>query len=196
MNKKRNFTLLETIISLLILSIILTFLMHFFVSLNKVEKKIEIQKIREFEKSHLNSRLNFIFSQTKEIYLEKKDDITYLNVTFDNAIDIDQNFSKYVFAKIYLKDKKLLMDIYSLNKKIKEKREEILFENVEKINFSFLPKEVFTDGLKKNGNVFLDSWPKENNSLPYSIVITINEIKFAFFIPRQDVSIPLEKNRK
>jgi len=203
--KKRFFTLIEVIVSLSLITIILTFLFGYFSKITKVEQDIEDLKKIVYKQNHLHIRLNNIFANlyAKEFdenvfytKFEKNKKNLSLIINFDNGIDPDPNFSEIVKAEIFI-DKKndLILEIWPNDKKIKTTRKELLFSNVNKLEYKFLScsdlqmkksvLEQITDSV-----FWYDSWPKEKKSLPSVIYVKLNNnLDFAFFLPSQNVKI-------
>ena len=144
--KKRFFSLVEIVISLSLIAIILFFLFNHFVFITKYENKIQSIKKQSFKQAYLHSKLAYIFNQLSIenpiFYLEKEknNNLYSLNFFFDNGIDISPNFSHFLFGKIYVnKKKELILETLSDDKK--NKREEILFNNITDLTYQFYFKE-------------------------------------------------------
>jgi hypothetical protein len=196
--KKNNLTLLEVIISLFLIGLILTFLFGFFAKIMKIEKNIEQKKEKIFETNHFHSKLNYILSN---IYLgnfidqssfytkydSNKNIILFIN--FDNKVDIDPSYSLDVQAKIFIDDnKELCLQIFSKENE-NESRKEILYKNVEKLEYKFLankdPKveKYISENISENINWY-NYWPKKAQHIPVCVYIKINNLlDFAFFLP-------------
>ncbi|MBN2479018.1 MAG: hypothetical protein JXA94_02195, partial [Parachlamydiales bacterium] len=170
-----------------------TFLLIYFININKIEKKVEISKKEIFEKNHLHVRLGYIFSEIKPnnlknaFYLEEEKNKKALFVIFDNKVDPDPNFSGYMQGKIFINDKNdLMLKISSLEDENIKPREEILYKNVKKLEYRFLAisdnklKTYLKEDVTKNLSWY-NFWPEDKKSLPSSICIKVNDADFAFF---------------
>ncbi|NGX63190.1 MAG: hypothetical protein KR126chlam6_00597 [Candidatus Anoxychlamydiales bacterium] len=202
--KKKHLTLLEVIISLFLIGIILTFLFGFFAKIMKVEKNIEVKKEKIFETNHLHARLNYIFSN---IYLgnfidespfytkydSNKNVILFIN--FDNKVDIDPNYSLDVRATLFIDDdKNLCLKLFSKGNE-NETREEIIFKNVNKLEYKFLANKDLKiekyrlEKISENINWY-KYWSKKAENVPSCVYIKINDsLDFAFFLPSHHVKM-------
>jgi len=195
--KKHNFTLLEVMISLFLITIIITFLFGFFSKIMKLEKNIEEKRAKILAINNTQIRLAQVFSNIYQgnfinkspLYTKNNKNSTnpILHIKYDNKIDSEANFSLVVSAIIYVdKNKNLCLKTFSRDKKQKPSRKEILLKNVRKIEYSFLSK--VNKKLKKHEfreNIYwYNSWPKKATFLPFAIKIKINNnLDFAFFLP-------------
>jgi type II secretory pathway component PulJ len=203
--RKNNFTLLEIVIALFLISIIMTYLFGFFTKVLKIETDIEKKKEQIFERNNLHIKLNYIFSHVAQKGMSKLNSLyneenekKVVYIKFNNETDPDPKFSGYIKAKISLdKNNNLLLQTFSKDKN--EYREEILFKNVKNIKYQFLANG--NENLQKhtmqkvsNNIYWYNFWPKNANLLPSAIKIIINKkIEFAFFIPMQNVNMNKKK---
>lgn len=207
--KKNNFTLLEVIISLSLITIIITFLFGFFSKVMKIEKIIEKKKLEILAINQTQIKLTQVFSNVyqgdfinqKPFYTKDvknpKGPVLYLS--YDNKIDSDANFSLIVKAKLFIDNKKnLCLHSFSRDENEKKPREDILLKDVDKIEYNFLAKSDIK--LKKHKlNNFSEKicsynfWPKKAETLPFAIKIKIiknkDSLDFAFFLPGSHVKM-------
>lgn len=203
--KKRFFTLIEIIISLFLITIIITFLFGYFTKISKVELEIEKTKKIVYEKGNLHIRLNNIFAElySKEINqnpfyteFEKNTKNICLNINFNNGVDPDPNFSDILKAKIFVNEKKdLILEIFSNDKKNKIPRREILFKNVDNLEYKFLSNNDFQMKSYQIEQLsdswfWYNFWPEEKKGFPSVIYMKLNkDLDFAFFIPSHSAKI-------
>lgn len=203
--KKNNFTLLEIIISLFLITIIITFLFGFFSKIMKLEKNIEEKKTKILAINHAQIRLTQVFSNvyqgdfiTSSPFYTKNSQNTKaltLYIRYDNKIDSEANFSLVVSAKLFVdENKNLSLETYSRDEDEKP-RVEVLLKNVKKIEYNFLSnsdlklKKYKLDGISKN-IYWYKYWPKKAEFLPSAIKIKINNnLDFAFFLPARHVKM-------
>ncbi|NGX34532.1 MAG: hypothetical protein K1060chlam1_00885 [Candidatus Anoxychlamydiales bacterium] len=203
--KKNNFTLLEVMISLFLITIIITFLFGFFSKIMKLEKNIEEKKIKILAINHTQIRLTQVFSNVYQgDFINKSSFYTQnaknskrpiLHISYDNKIDSNPNFSLVVRAKLYIdRNKNLCLKTFSRDQD-QTPRKEILLKNVEKIEYNFLSNA--HQNLKRSKllevskNIYwYHSWPKKAGFLPSTIKIKINNhLDFAFFLPTIHVKL-------
>ncbi|NGX27991.1 MAG: hypothetical protein K940chlam1_00163 [Candidatus Anoxychlamydiales bacterium] len=201
--KKVNFTLIEVIVSLFLITIIMSFLFGYFSKITKVEKNIEDMKVIVFEKNHVHIRLNHIFSQIvsgidEPFNSEYENDSSNLslNFCFDNGVDPDPIFSSIQRGKVFVdKNNNLCLEIRPMDKKVDSKRLEILIKNVKNISYRFLDSknELLKNHIDESisDNIFwYNFWPKKVGSSPSVIYVEINNnLNFAFFLPAGNVKI-------
>lgn len=206
--KKNNFTLLEMIVSMFLISIIITCLFNFFSKMTKLEKTIEDKKTKIHEIHHAQIRLNQVFSNIYQgdfingssFYTKNKKDFKHLvlYISYDNKTDSDPNFSSTVKGSIYINEnKELCLETLSRDEH-QESRVEILLKNVKGIEYQFLAnsnsnlKKYKLKDISKNISWY-KIWPQKANILPSSIKIKIikndNSLDFAFFLPAQHVNM-------
>lgn len=178
---KKNFTLIELIVSLFLISTILFVLFKFFISISKVEISFEKSKKEIFFKNRMNVKLNTIFSKlsskTFKFYTENRS----LFFEYDRGIDPDPAFSAIISSSLFInKKKELILRIYSSdNKSLKD---EVLAKNIKDLSFEFI--------YKKNGKIKTKShWSKKKKELPSIIKIKLDKNIFAFFSPNMQSSI-------
>ncbi len=206
--KKNNFTLLEIIISLFLMSIIITFLFGSFSKIMKLEKNIEEKKEKILKINHLQIRLNQVFSNIYQgdfinqspFYTKRAKNFNglILYMSYDNKIDSDANFSSVLRAKLFIdENKNLCLQTFSRDKN-QAPRIEILLKNVKGIEYKFLAKNDSKLEKYKLQNVsknwaWYKSWSKKALFLPSSIKIKIikndGDLDFAFFLPAMHVKI-------
>ncbi|NGX48705.1 MAG: hypothetical protein K940chlam5_00295 [Candidatus Anoxychlamydiales bacterium] len=206
--KKKNFTLLEIIISLFLITIIITFLFGFFSKIMKLEKNIEEKKSKILAINHAQIRLTQVFSNvyqsdfiTKSPFYTKNSQNSkglVVYITYDNKIDSDPNFSLIVKAKLFVNDNnELRLETFSRDENQKS-RVETLLKGVKRIEYEFLSnsdsKLKKYKSKKSSKNIcWFNFWPKKIELLPSAIKIKIikNEysLDFAFFLPARHVKI-------
>ena len=203
--KKINFTLIEVIVSLFLITIIMSFLFGYFSKITKVEKNIEDIKVIVFEKNHAHIRLNHIFSQMvsdidEPFNSEYENDSSNLslNFCFDNGVDPDPIFSSIQRGKVFIdKDHNLCLEIRPKDKKVDLIRKETLIKNVKNISYRFLDSKnellknhIDTERSISNDIFWYNFWPKKAGSSPSVIYVEINNsLNFAFFLPAGNVKI-------
>jgi hypothetical protein len=202
--KKRYFTLIEVIVSLLLIGIIMTLFFGYFTKISKAEIEIDGLKKIVYQRGNFQVRLNNIFAQlySKDLNesafyteYEKNDKNLCFNISFDNGVDPDPNYSNIVKAKIYVdKTKDLILEIFSKDKKTKITRQEILFSKINSFECQFLSSadelKMKTYEIEKiSDNLFwYNFWPKERKSLPSAVLIKIDKnVNFAFFLPNAKI---------
>lgn len=203
--KKNNFTLLEIIISLFLITIIITFLFGFFSKIMKLEKNIEEKKSKILAINHAQIRLTQVFSNiyqgdfiTSSPFYTKNAQNTkglILYISYDNKIDSDANFSLVLKAKLFVNENKNLCLETTSRDENQKPRVEILLKNVKKIEYEFLSnsdlklKKYKLDRISKN-ICWYKFWPKKAEFLPSAIKIKINNnLDFAFFLPARHVKM-------
>jgi hypothetical protein len=190
MKIKKNFTLLEVIIALFLISIMLSFIFTFFSNLTKIEKNIEITKNEIYERNFLYIKLNNIFTNLKDQFFttDENKELTF-NFLYDAKVDLDPNFSSIINGKLYIDENdNLILESFSNDKK-DEKRKEILFKKVKTFEVKFLSNDSDTNYLKEkiSSNVnWYFFWPKEKKSIPSIIYLKINNQEYPFFISHID----------
>ncbi|NGX52272.1 MAG: hypothetical protein KR126chlam5_00568 [Candidatus Anoxychlamydiales bacterium] len=206
--KKNNFTLLEVIISLFLITIIITFLFGFFSKIMNLEKNIEEKKTKILAINHAQVRLTQVFSNvyqsafiTKSPFFTKNSQNSkglILYITYDNKIDSDPNFSLIVKAKLFVNDiNELCLETYSRDEN-QGPRTETLLKGVKRIKYKFLSNS--DSKLKKYKSkkslkniCWFNFWPKKAEILPSAIKIKITKneysLDFAFFLPVRHVNI-------
>lgn len=181
--KKRAITLIELFVALGLASIILSILFSYFVQTTRIDIKISSAKKEVLERQYLQTKLKQVFasisypadSKKNTMFLSSKN---YLYFFFDNQIDPDPDFSGKVMGKLAVnKEKKLILSIYSKNKK----RKETILNNVNQAKYDFLIKD-------SNKYLWKTSIPDED--LPYIIKISLNnDFTFAFFIDSEQTVV-------
>lgn len=190
MKIKKNFTLLEVIIALFLISIILSFIFTFFSNLTKIEKNIEATKKEIYERNFLYIKLNNIFTNLKDQFFttDENNKLTF-NFLYDAKVDLNPNFSSIINGKLYIDEKDdLILESISNDKK-DEKRKEILFHKVKKIEAKFLANDSDTNYLKEKVSSNINwyfFWPKEKKTIPSIIHLKINNQEYVFFLSHID----------
>lgn len=203
--RKTYMTLLETLIAFSLLSIVLVFVFGFFRELAEITRLTDQTQKESFTKRYLESRLSYIFER---IVNEKESGRifyfyaqppnrnhwhgTSLILTFNNEVRRDPNYSGDVLGRLYVdnKDHTLRLAIWPLHVKEPHEymQEEILFENVVNVNYSFYaapekiqnakeihsgkkidPDEKFPEKDKWHEN----EWPATYNEMPSLMKMTV-----------------------
>lgn len=172
--RKRFFTFIEIMVTLVLTSIILSVIFHFFSNLSSFEKKLAKVKKEVLEKNTVQIRLNTIFSNlkySKKTFYQKENALFF---QFDNKIDPSDLFCGTVNAKLFLDKKNLILKIISLKDK-KAVRTEILKKDVKNLKFQFLQKKILEE------------------KFPIIIKIIIDDEKYPFFLSSEISTIIYEK---
>jgi hypothetical protein len=202
--KKKFFTLIEVTIALFLATILLTCIFRFFSQITTCEKNMKIASEKIFLKHFLNVKLETVFSHLtlktfqKEPLFFTKD--TSLYFFYDNGVDPDPSFSSYLFARLYVKDKNLILEsrpINSLTLKALENspkisREEILLKNVKSLRFEFLEKTLPKSSGQKYFYQRSFFWEKEDPPPVVKIKITTEDdelLNYTYFLPSEKPSI-------
>lgn len=201
--RKKSFTLLEVLISLVFVSLIFTFLLHTFFSSIKMTNKIHLIEKKFNERFHLHQKLSVIFSKTSLAYefclehnespffLEEKSGNPSLNFIFFEELDFEKDFTGPLKGSLKIENGDLILEVtpYKLGPGIK--RKQILASNVKSICYSFLKPNsaVMTQENEAKENLVF-SWKEKTLSLPYMMKITLvkNESKadeYAFFLSQK-----------
>ena len=201
--RKKSFTLLEVLISLVFVSLIFTFLLHTFFSSIKMTNKIHLIEQKLNERFHLQQKLSIIFSKTSLAYefclehkeppffLEEKSDNPSLNFIFFEELDLEKDFTGPLKGSLKIENGDLILEVSPYKLGPSTKRKTILASNVKSISYSFLKaiSAVMTQENQSQENLVF-SWKKEALSLPYMMKITLvkNENKadeYAFFLSQK-----------
>ncbi|MBS4164727.1 Uncharacterized protein PRO82_002058 [Candidatus Protochlamydia amoebophila] len=162
-HRKQYFTLLETLIAILLLSLLLTLIFGFFRELSLIDTWTEEREKESFQMRYMETRLNYLFQRLVNenqgtirrfyFYTQPPDDhisdAPSLIFTFNNETRANPNFSTDILARLYVDQQHRLAlamwPIYS-DKPYQEMQKEILLENVARINFGFYaPPERFSN---------------------------------------------------
>lgn len=176
--RKRAFTLIEVIVAFALLAMISTALFTTF--RRQTLLKVELTKAETalLQRKYFQERLSQILSQSKSLFTEEGS----LHLIFDNGIDPQTTFCHAVKSKIFLENDELLLEMTPFEGE--EKRQEVLFQNVEAISYrfvSFPPKKDLT------GNIIVPtSWTSKEVEMPrivrISLMVDGEDIDFAFFL--------------
>ncbi len=173
--KKRSFTLLEILVSFVLINALFSFLLSNFSSYLKLSYKTEKIQALAFQRFYFHKRLSDLLrdnhTPSDEFYYDSE--TQSLNFSISHLIDPDPKFTKRLDCEIKLLDGSLILSISPKEEPVK--REEILFENVAAISYLFernliLPKESYT--FKKESSQ-IPFWKKEYQSLPLSFKMII-----------------------
>lgn len=188
--KKKYFTLLETMISLALVSILLSSLTYLYYEINLLDLRAEKSEKKAFQLRYLEDRLfqliphiisnknkDFIFFSGSSCDHFNKPGNPYLLFSFDNSINlVDANFSNHVVGRIFLdKEGNLILAIVPSLDKVEFKDQipiskEILFKNVKSLNFSFFSwsdsKEAGTYEFSPPKGEWVSYWKQEYHELP------------------------------
>lgn len=173
--KKRSFTLVEILVSFVLISALFSFLLSNFSSYLKLSNKTEKIQALAYQRFYFHKRLSDLLRDnhppSDEFYHDSE--TQSLNFSISNLIDPDPKFTKNLDCEIKLLDGSLILSISP--KQSTQKREEILFENVAAISYLFernliLPKDSLTF---KKEPAQIPFWKKEYQSLPLSFKMII-----------------------
>ncbi len=204
--KKRSFILLEMLIALSLTAILLTFLFSFFVESARIEKKLDIARMEINHRSHLQTRLQAVFSAldydplgfalyTQKISREKG---MSLIVVFDQGVDPEPAYSGTILGRLFIDaDKNLCLATWPLDlPKNGPWRQEILLPHIEDFEWEFLGKISATEHAKKEKirpitptHGWRTAWSKTHQEPPSIIRLTVWEekqkepLRFAFILP-------------
>lgn len=151
--RKTYLTLLETLIALSILSVVLVFVFGFFRELSEVTRLSDNVQKESFQTRYLESRLSYIFerivnendsARTFFFYTQPPVRDRWLSpsliLTFNNEVRMNPALSGDVLARLYVDtDHTLRLAIWPLRVDEPEELmcEEVLFENVADVKYSF-----------------------------------------------------------
>ncbi len=176
--RRRAFTLIEVIIAFALLGMISTALFTTF--RRQTLLKVELTKAETalLQRKYFQERLSQIFSQSKSLFTEEGS----LHLIFDNGIDPQTIFCHAVKSKIFLEKGELILEMVPFEGK--EKRREVLFQDVEAISYRFVS---FPPKKDLSGNLIVPtSWTTKEAEMPrivrISLMINGEEIDFAFFL--------------
>ena len=180
--KKRALTLLEVTIALALLSLLFTYLFGAYHQMILGSTRLEKPREYAFASKYTQQRLAKIFS-TLVYPSDKENPSLYtheerLIVKYDNGLDRDPSFCKEITSELFLNETN---DICLLTRGKLGLREEILWEGVEELEWTFFDLET-----KKN----MSSWDKKKQGpLPVMLRLKLSfkknnsPLEFAFFIP-------------
>lgn len=192
------------LIALALTAILLTFLFSFFVESAKIEKKLETARVAISNRSHLQTRLQTVFSaidrSTSEIFytkqFEKEKSVSLITI-FNNGIDPDPAYSGSVTGRIFIDpEKNLCLATWPLDKsKNRPWRKEILLSHIERLEFEFLGKRSASDSGKKEKIrpinamfAWRELWSPSQAGIPSIIRLSVWEekqkepLRFAFIL--------------
>ena len=189
-------TLIETMIAMLLASLILTTLMFFYQHVTRVDKEMDSLQKEHFEKLYVENRLGQILPKSIINHKKKsacfftevgtgavyKNGTTSLIFTFDNGAKLNPKFSSIVLGRLYVNQEKQLMlaiwpspSRWSLDEP-PPIHQELLMNGVEDLSFSFfIPKATSelprskkdTNALKPlPEGTWANEWLKEYQKLP------------------------------
>lgn len=170
---KKNFTILEVLIALILSSIIISFLFKTFSTMAIFDKKIEEEKDFHIEKHLFYSQLSYLFDNIRLPLKQTKNGIQFF---IYNGADPEKGFAGKIKAALFLQKKSLFCELESQNGK---KRNECLIKKTKGVNFFFH---------KKDGTI-QKKW--ENEELPCAIEIEVlqDKEKWRFIFPNQQLPI-------
>lgn len=191
-------------ISLVLVGAIMTLLLTFFKNSMKMDRKMDELRKDLYSRQHFQVRLSQLFSSiaprsslpsfSGSSFHTSGEDSPALVAIFDNGIDPDPSFSGAIIGKIYLeKDGNLFLLLEPLNKdRAPVYRKELLFKNVENLEFQFLAKR--SPGKPDPGSYpfsphfeWRNTWPKNRWDIPSLIRVMVkqngSDLGFAFSLP-------------
>lgn len=135
--RKNNFSLIEILVALPLISLLFVFLFQHHFSSLKIVHSSQKQYEKLLEKRYFNSRVNcMLHSMLKINSLEslKKTDHG-LEFIYDNGPNKIASHSNEVLAKLFLKDNQLKLLVFKEELSLKKSiREEILLKNVDSLD--------------------------------------------------------------
>ncbi len=194
---RNNFTLMETLVALTLLSVVLTTVFGFFRELSWWNTQNEIEEKNDLQMRYLESKLQWIFSNTvhesdsrRKFYFytipadQGVSKATSLVFTFDNGVHYNPIYSGDVLGRLYLDDQnRLCLAIWPLYSENPQQMmiKEVLSENVRQLSFRFFcpPSKVPhpIDPQKKIPES--DKWHEDEWLLSYSrlpVIVELNMI--------------------
>ena len=157
------------------------------------ETKIEKARSALLERQHLQTRLQDLFLTIKESSLYTKklsgDEKESLIAIFDHGIDPEPAFSGPVLARIYVDEKhRLALALWPIDKQKKNRawRNEILFSNVDEVEFQFLGNKAEEGIAPVNSQLAWHSrWSGKRGENPSMVRLKIQQngesLAYAFF---------------
>ncbi|MDX8430816.1 MAG: DUF1494 domain-containing protein [Candidatus Algichlamydia australiensis] len=186
--KRRAFTLVEIIIAFGLLALITTTLFTTFRRQALLKAELTRAERSVLQRKYFSERFSQIFSSLalqEPFYLDEEQ---ALHFVFDNGIDPERAFCHHVHGKIFLKKKRLLLEISSLDRK--ESREELLFEKVNEVAYRFISFPPKNDEMGQE--IVPTSWPKEESAPPRLMRLSLkfkdDEVNYAFSLNPSKIS--------
>ena len=184
MKKRRTFTLIETLISLGLFVLLLSFLFFFYGTFYRDRVNYQKMKGPVYERAYMESRMQFLFAHMREpFFLAEDKSLVFL---LDRGVWKEPLLSGVVLAKIYHDplQKTLCLVLYPKPEKQKPLREPsqhiCLLDNIEDVSFNFyyppsaLPKVVDPEKIvKKTPKAgWQESWASEYATHPAFVKMT------------------------
>lgn len=192
-------------IALSLTAILLTTLFTYLIEYAKIEKKVDIARLEITNRSHLQTRLQSLFTSVDQSSLNpyfytktfEKEKILSLVTIFDNGIDPDPAFSGSIIGKIFLdSEKNLSLALWpSSQEKNPPWRKEILLSNIDRFAFEFLGEiEGKETSRPVSANLCWKSeWVITQRGVPAMIRLTVHKvgekepIEYAFHLPSEEL---------
>jgi type II secretory pathway pseudopilin PulG len=176
MRKKRTLTLLEIVISMLLLGFLLTGLFNVFRQSLKKNVAAKEMKQNVLQLELFQQRLKHLFDKKNSTWLESHPDAlgSALFISFEEKTDSEFNMSGPVLGMLYLNVKKQFC--FATWSQKGTSRMEILLDKVDSVNFRlFDPKKA----------EWMESWPQKKEDDPVMVSIKMikdkKSIPFVFF---------------
>ncbi len=172
--KKKSLTFIEVMMTLCIASFLLAILFPYLKETMRLKKNLEEEKKIVFSKNYLQARLAKLLGmiqleKNKNYFFEIKKKYGNKNLSFYFKSDLkkEEEFRKILKAELFLKNKNLILKIYSHNDKLHY--QELLLPGVKEIDFIFC----YADHGKI---VEIKNQCKEKN-LPFFLILKVKFLK-------------------
>lgn len=155
-------TLIEVLIALGLTVGVLSAITWCYRTIVHLEAKANEERVQAFQEAFVQARLSSILPLAEKFYPTERGILFH----YDNGIDLNNNFSNKVFARLYQDQDKFCLALMSENKETI--RCEVLMEKVETLEFRY---------------------GSEWKTVPPTIHILVNNKDYPFVLPYSDIEV-------